>query len=121
MLDSTPVYDAVATMDTVTLIRSAIRGLLRAADGDRDRPELGGMVRAVLERDDDYAVAGKPACDYDDAVARVALVDALAVDGHACVGGAVGPPAVRAGRAVRTVAGDGARAGPGRDPMTGGF
>ena len=54
VLDSTSVYDAVATMDTVTLIRSAIRGLLRAADGDRDRPELGGGLRAVLERDDDY-------------------------------------------------------------------
>ena len=86
VLDSTPVYDAVATMDTVTLIRSAIRALLRVADGDRDRPQLGGMLRAVLERDDDYAVAGKPACDYDDSAARAALVDALAVDGHACLG-----------------------------------
>ncbi len=28
VLDSTPLYDAVATMDTVTLIRSATRGLL---------------------------------------------------------------------------------------------
>ena len=27
VLDSTPLYDAVATMDTVTLVRSAIRGL----------------------------------------------------------------------------------------------
>ena len=26
VLDSTPLYDAVATMDTITLIRSAIRG-----------------------------------------------------------------------------------------------
>lgn len=32
VLDSTPSYDAVATMDTVTLIRSAIRCLLRVAD-----------------------------------------------------------------------------------------
>ena len=32
VLDSTPLYDAVATMDTVTLIRSAIRGLLAVAD-----------------------------------------------------------------------------------------
>ena len=31
VLDSTPLYDAVATMDTVTLIRSAIRGVLAAA------------------------------------------------------------------------------------------
>ena len=109
VLDSTPVYDAVATMDTVTLIRSAIRGLLRAADGDRDRPELGGMLRAVLERDDDYAVAGKPACDYDDAAARVALVDALAVDGHACLGVLAGRqlcgPVVRCGQLLATVLG----------------
>ncbi len=33
VLDSTPLYDAVATMDTVTLVRSAVRGLLRAAAG----------------------------------------------------------------------------------------
>ena len=32
VLDSTPLYDAVATMDTVTLVRSAIRGLLKVAD-----------------------------------------------------------------------------------------
>ena len=36
VLDSTPLYDAVATMDTVTLIRSAIRGLLA-----RGRPSPG--------------------------------------------------------------------------------
>ncbi len=65
-------------MDTVTLVRSAIRGLLRACDG-----ELGGALRAVLRRDDDYAAAGKPACDYDDAAAREELVDALARDAHA--------------------------------------
>ena len=45
MLDSTPLYDAVATMDTVTLIRSAIRGLLKVADGD-----LAAELRAVLAR-----------------------------------------------------------------------
>ncbi len=37
--------------DTVTLIRSAVRGLLRVADA-----ELAAVLRAVLERDDDYAV-----------------------------------------------------------------
>ncbi|WP_280267960.1 transposase [Nocardia wallacei] len=31
VLDSTPLYDAVATMDTITLLRSAIRGLLAVA------------------------------------------------------------------------------------------
>jgi hypothetical protein len=74
VLDSTPIYDAVATMDTVTLVRSAIRGLLAAAGAME--PEL----RAGLRRDDDYASAGKPACDYDDRAAREALVDALAKD-----------------------------------------
>ena len=78
VLDSTALYDAVATQDTVTLIRSAIRGLLGAVD-EATEAEL----RAVLQRDDDYASAGKPACDWQDEVAREALVDALARDGHA--------------------------------------
>ena len=33
VLDSAPIYDAVATMDTVTLVRSAIRGLLGLRGG----------------------------------------------------------------------------------------
>ena len=37
----------------------------------------------MLRRDDDYAAAGKPACDYDDAAAREELVDALASDARA--------------------------------------
>jgi hypothetical protein len=78
VLDSTPIYDAVATMDTVALVRSAIRGVLNAVDAE-SRVEL----RAVLTRDDDYASAGKPACDWDDEVARLALVDALTRDGRA--------------------------------------
>jgi len=78
VLDSTPLYDAVATMDTVTLVRSAIRGVLAEAGQDRE-PAL----RAVLRRDDDYRKGGKPACDWDDAESRLALVDALARDGEA--------------------------------------
>ncbi len=81
VLDSTPIYDAVATMDTVTLVRSAIRGVLRAADA-----ALQARARAVLTRDDDYANAGKPVCDYDDRAAREAMVDALARDGMAVLG-----------------------------------
>lgn len=75
VLDSTPLYDAVATQDTVTMIRAAIRGVLRLAD----EPVV-TELRAVLKRDDDYASAGKPVCDWDDAPAREALVDALACD-----------------------------------------
>jgi hypothetical protein len=78
VLDSTPLYDAVATMDTVTLIRSAIRGLLRVVDA-----ELAPQLRALVRRDDDYTAAGKAVCDYDDPVAREALVDALARDAMA--------------------------------------
>ncbi len=80
VLDSTPLYDAVATMDTVTLIRSAIRGLLKVADAELE-PELRGLLR----RDDDYTAAGKPVCDYEDPAAREALVDALARDAMALV------------------------------------
>lgn len=80
VLDSTPLYDAVATQDTVTMIRSAIRRLLAAAD-----TELEAELRAVLERDDDYGSGGKPVCDWDDADARADLVAALAADAHACL------------------------------------
>jgi Transposase DDE domain/Transposase domain (DUF772) len=78
VLDSTPIYDAVATMDTVTLVRSAIRGLLLVCE-----PELEAELRGVLRRDDEYRRAGKPVCDYDDPQAREALVNALAKDARA--------------------------------------
>ncbi|MCA1671088.1 MAG: transposase [Actinobacteria bacterium] len=104
VLDSTPLYDAVATMDTVTLLRSAIRGLLGAAD-----PELETELRAVLARDDDYAAAGKPVCDYEDKSAREALVDALARDARALLavlhGRELGPALSQAGALVATVIG----------------
>ena len=76
VLDSTPLYDAVATQDTVTLIRGAIRGLLRVCDD-----ALEAQIRRFLRRDDDYARAGKPTCDWDDAEAREELIDALVRDG----------------------------------------
>jgi hypothetical protein len=78
VLDSTPLYDAVATQDTVTMIRAAIRGVLRVAE----EPVV-TELRNVLKRDDDYVSAGKPVCDWDDAPAREALVDALARDAYA--------------------------------------
>jgi hypothetical protein len=78
VLDSTPLYDAVATMDTVTLVRSGIRGVFKAAAAD-----LEAELRSVIGRDDDYATAGKPVCDYDDPGARKVLVNALAKDAMA--------------------------------------
>jgi IS5 family transposase len=68
-------------MDTVTLVRSAIRGLLKVAD-----VKLEDELRGVVSRDDDYATAGKPVCDYDDPAAREALVDALARDARGLLG-----------------------------------
>jgi hypothetical protein len=81
VMDSTALYDAVATQDTVTMIRAAIRGLLRVAD-----ESLATGLRGVLKRDDNYVAAGKPACDWEDKSAREALVDALARDAHAVLG-----------------------------------
>lgn len=78
VLDSTPLYDAVATQDTVTMIRAAIRGLLRVSD-----EPLQAELRGVLRRDDDYASAGKPACDWTDEKARDQLVDELCRDAYA--------------------------------------
>jgi len=78
VLDSTALFDAVATMDTVTLIRSAIRGVL-AVCVSRVEQEL----RVVLAGGDDYRAGGKPVCDWDDREAREQLVDALVRDARA--------------------------------------
>jgi hypothetical protein len=76
VLDSTALYDAVSTQDTVTLVRSALAKLLDVVD-----TELATTMRAAFERDDDYRKPGKPACEWDDAKAREALIDSLAKDG----------------------------------------
>lgn len=81
VLDSTPLYDSVATMDTVTLLRSGIRNLLRDADGD-----LQARLRAAVVSGDDYASMAKPQIDWDDQVSREALVDQLARDAMALLG-----------------------------------
>jgi IS5 family transposase len=83
VLDSTPVYDAVATQDTVTQLRAAIRKVLVVLD--TTDPVLATRVRAALSRDDDYASAGKPPCDWDDPAAREALVDDLVHDALAAL------------------------------------
>src|SRR5215207_2665813 len=81
VLDSTPIYDAVATQDTVTQLRAAIRKLLRSLAGSA----VAGRVREGLARDDDYASPGKPPCDWDDPAAREELVDELVRDAGAAL------------------------------------
>jgi len=83
--DSTPIYDAVATQDTVTQLRSVIRKLLIALD-TTGHAELATKVRGALTRDDDYQGPGKPPCDWDDSSAREQLVDELVRDCHAALG-----------------------------------
>jgi hypothetical protein len=78
VLDSTALYDAVATQDTVTMIRGAIRALLGLVDA-----ALLAELRGVLKGDDDYRAPGKPACDWDDEAARESLIDALVKDAFA--------------------------------------
>ena len=80
VLDSTPLYDAVATMDTITLIRSAIRALLKTAD-----TVLEAELRKVLTSGDDYLSLSKPQIDWDDQTGREQLIDSRAKDGHACL------------------------------------
>jgi Transposase domain (DUF772) len=77
VLDSAPLEDAVATQDTVMMLRGAIRGLLRACP-----PPLAAKVRGLLQRDDGYAAPGKPGCDWTDRAAREQLVDALVRDAY---------------------------------------
>jgi hypothetical protein len=104
VLDSTALYDAVTTQDTVTMIRAAIRGLLRVADAT-----LAAEIRAKLRRDDDYKDAGKPTCDWEDGAAREGLVDALAGDGFAALAAMEGKqldaPAQEAAQLLGTVLG----------------
>ena len=103
VLDSTPLYDAVATMDTVTLIRSAMRGLLAAADDEL------AELRGVLTSGDEYASAAKPQIDWEDAAEREALVDSRARDAFACLavldGRELAAPVAHAARLLATVVG----------------
>jgi Transposase DDE domain/Transposase domain (DUF772) len=112
VLDSTPLYDAVATMDTITLIRSAVRALLAAADAD-----LAALLRAAIGSGDDYASAGKPVIDWDDKAVREALVDSRARDGYALLAVLEGrrglpEPVTEAMRLLATVLGQDLETGP---------
>jgi hypothetical protein len=100
VLDSTPLYDAVATMDSITLIRSAIRGLLTAAGAG-----LAAALGAVLTRGDDYASAAKPGIDWDDEATRAQLIDSRARDGMAILAALDGLELdERVGKAARLLA-----------------
>ena len=108
VLDSTPLYDAVATQDTVTLLRSSLRGLLREAESV-DASGLVAELRAVLRRNDDYRAAGKPRCDWEDREASRALIDELATDVMSCLrvleGRALDSSVARAGELCAVVVG----------------
>jgi hypothetical protein len=103
-LDSTPLYDAVSTMDTITLIRSAIRGLLTVAG-----TELATQLRPVVTSGDDYADAAKPRVDWDDTATREALIDTRARDGYALLaaldGCQLAEPVAQAAQLLATVLG----------------
>ena len=104
VIDSTPLYDAVATMDTVTLIRSALRGLLAAVDAD-----LEDKLRACLKSGDDYATSAKPQIDWDDQACREQLIDSRAKDALSCLalldGEELEPRVAEAAKLLATVVG----------------
>jgi len=111
IVDLTALYDAVATQDTVTLIRSAIVGVLRHVDD-----AMGAQLRGRLKRDDPYDTTGKSTCAWDDPQAREELVDALARDAHAILlalhGQALAPEVTQAMTLLATVVGQDIEQGP---------
>ena len=112
----------------MTRLRAAVRKALAVLDQAADG--VAALVRAVLRREDDYARAGKPPCDWDDPAAREALVDELVTDVLAALGaldGQVLPAAAaKAAQLLALVAGqdveegaDGCSGSPARPPVTG--
>ena len=75
VLDSVPIYDAVATQDTATMLHRAIGAVLAAA------PDAALGVGAALRGG--YASGAKAHCDWDDPRARQELVDRLGADAAA--------------------------------------
>ena len=68
-LDSTVLYDAVATQDTVTMIGAQIRRVRRLA------PQAAALMLAH-----DYDSRAKPVCDWGDPDERAWLIDELVTD-----------------------------------------
>ena len=75
VLDSVPLYDAVATQDTVTMLHRAIGAVLAAA--------ADAAVGVAVELRGGYATGARPHCDWDDPEARQELVDRLGADAAA--------------------------------------
>lgn len=80
VLDSTPLYDAVTTMDTVTLLRRGIRGVYRESVSKGSAHQ--GVVRELIEVDG-YLPSAKPSIDWEDKTEREALIDRIAKDATA--------------------------------------
>ena len=72
VLDSSVLYDAVATQDTVTMIGAQIRRVRKLV------PEAAGLVLGH-----DYDSRAKPVCDWGDACERAWLIDELVADAQA--------------------------------------
>ena len=109
LLDSTPLYDAVATMDTVTLIRSAVRGVLGVAAADA---ELAAVLRAGVEQRGRLR-RQRQAADRLGRPGRPRGVDRLPGPGRVRAAGAAGwARARRASRPGGDAAGHGAGPGP---------
>ena len=99
VLDSTPLYDAVATQDTVTQLRAAIRKLLAALD--QAGSPLAEQVRAALFRDDEYATwasrratgtTRRRAKPWSTPWCTTAWPRSAAMDGETLAGSASAPP-----------------------------
>ena len=71
-LDSTVLYDAVATQDTYTMIAAQIRRCRRLI------AEAAGLELMV-----DYGLGAKPSCDWGDPDERAWLIDELVTDARA--------------------------------------
>jgi len=85
-LDSTVLNDAVATQDTITQLKAAVRKVAALVPGGADAVAVHGSAC-------DYATAGKPDIAWDDPVARADLVDALVRDAVAVLAAMTGADA----------------------------
>ena len=104
-LDSTVLYDAVATQDTVTMIGAQIRRVRRLA------PQAAALALAH-----DYDSRAKPVCDWGDPDERAWLIDELVTDAQrvldALAGSELSDEQARAAALLAVVAGQDVEADP---------